>query len=138
MTPPGYIKSDFGADFSQKWQIPILCYCLKVGIKYHIKHFEDSIMALQGFSQVLDIIHLYVMFQNPKPGISVIFVNFVNLNLTDIFTEDLNFHFRFFYLILKKIREFYLSNGIKMIRIFHLICPQNCGQGFKISKLMFL
>ena len=61
----GYIKCDFGADFSEKRQNSILCYSLKKAMNYHIKHFEGPILALRGFSQVLDIIHLYLMFQNP-------------------------------------------------------------------------
>ena len=81
-------------------------------MKYHIKHFEDSILALQGFSQVLDIIHFLFAVQKPKSGIFVIFVKKVPLNLTYIITEGLNFQIRVFYLILTKIREFYLSNGV--------------------------
>ena len=65
---------NFDADFSQKWLIPLLCYSLELGMKYHIKYLEGSILTLQGFSQVFDIISLYVMFKKPKSGIFVIFV----------------------------------------------------------------
>ena len=37
--PPGYIECDFGADFSLKLQIPILCYSLKNDLNYLIKTF---------------------------------------------------------------------------------------------------
>ena len=60
---PGYIKCHFGADFNQKLLISILCYSLLNGKNYHIKYFEGPILAFQGFSQVLDITHLYMMFQ---------------------------------------------------------------------------
>ena len=38
-----------------------------------------------------------------------------------IITEGLNFHIRVFYLILTKIREFYLSNGVKNTRILYTV-----------------
>ena len=68
--PSGYIKCDFGADFSKKLQISVLRYSLKKGMNYHIKHFEGPILALRGFSKVLDIIHFYLMFQNPSVAFS--------------------------------------------------------------------
>ena len=86
-------------------------------MKYHIKHFEDSVLALQGF--FLSFGHnpsLYAV-QKPKSGIFVILVKKVPLHLKYIITEGLNFHIRVFYLILTKIREFYLSNGVKNTRI---------------------
>ena len=70
----GYIKCDFGADFSQKLQIPILSYSIKMGMKYQIKQFLSLILVLQGSSQVLDIIHLYIMFQNSSLTFLLIFV----------------------------------------------------------------
>ena len=80
-----------------------------MGIKYHInKTFRVLNYGFAGFFSSFGHNTSLCDVPKPKSGISVIFVNFVNLNLTDIFTEDLNFHFRFFYLILTKIREFYL------------------------------
>ena len=85
--------------------------------KYLIKHFEYSILALQGFSQVFGHNPSLYDVQKPKSDIFVIFVKKVPLNLTYIFTEGLTFQIRVFGLILTKIREFYLSNSVKNTRI---------------------
>ena len=71
---PGYIKCDFGSDFSQKWLISRLCYSLKSGMNYHIKHFEVLILALQGFFSSFG--HNPSLYDVPKPnsGIYSIFV----------------------------------------------------------------
>ena len=83
---PGYIKCDFGADFSQKLQISILCYSLKKGMNYHIKHFEGPILALQGFFSSFG--HNPSLYDVPKPksGIFPIFVKKCTIEF------DLNLH----------------------------------------------
>ena len=47
ITPPGYRKYNFGADFSQKWQIPVLFYCLKViTLFWHFCNFCEKGVSL--------------------------------------------------------------------------------------------
>ena len=65
ISPPGYIECDFDADFILKLQIPILCYCLKKGIKYHIKTFWGTNFGIRRvFSQIMDTLYLYMLCQN--------------------------------------------------------------------------
>ena len=71
---PGYIKCNFGADFSQKLQIPILCLSLKMAMKYQIKHFEGSILALWGFFSSFGHNPSLYDVQKPMSGIFPIFV----------------------------------------------------------------
>ena len=71
--PHGYIKCDFGADFSQKLQITILLLH-ENGHEVSNKTFLEPDFSFAGFSQVLDIIHLYIMFQNSSLTFLLIFV----------------------------------------------------------------
>ena len=84
--PPGNIKCDYGADFSQKWQIPILCFSLKMVMKYHIKYFEGPILALKGFFSSFG--HNPSLYDVPEPmsGIFPIFVKKCTLKF------ELNLH----------------------------------------------
>ena len=88
----GYIKCDFGADFSEKLQISILCYSLKKGRNYHVKHFEGPILASQGFFSSFG--HNPSLYDVPNPSLAFLW-KCVKLNLT----EGQNLHFRGFYII---------------------------------------
>ena len=82
----GYKKCDFGADFSEKLQISMLCYSLKKGMNYHVKHFEGPILALQGFFSSFG--HNPSLYDAPKPK-SGIFPVFVKKGTIEF---DLNLH----------------------------------------------
>ena len=80
------MKCDFWADFSEKLQISILCYSLKKGRNYHVKHFEGPILALQGLFSSFG--HNPSLYDAPKPK-SGIFPIFVKKGTIEF---DLNLH----------------------------------------------
>ena len=74
MIPSGYTEFDFGTDFRQKWQISILCYSLKMGMNYQIKHFEGPILDLHGFFSSFRHNPFFLNVSNLKSGAFKIFV----------------------------------------------------------------